>query len=114
MLLKYFKWKQVASWTEIGNANLILIWPHSHIQQKNWRCRFAKNTVVEVLKMHYLHTVIKFVCRLSTVSWSPEKYVTSIPPSNLFVVGVPVEKKKFLSLKIFSDIMIFFNAIHKK
>ena len=54
--------------------------------QKIWRCCFAKNTGVEALKMHYQYAVIGFVCGSSTNTWSPEKYVTNIWTSNLFVV----------------------------
>ena len=50
----------------------------------------------------------------STGTWSPEKYVTGIPSSKLFVVRVPVEKKQLWNLKKISDAMTFFNSSHKK
>ena len=42
MLLNCFKWKQVAPWIEIGNVNLILIWPHFQFQQKNAKEPFCQ------------------------------------------------------------------------
>ena len=49
-----------------------------------------------------------------TDSGSPENNVTGIPSPSLIVVGVPVEKKLLLNLKIFSDITTFFNSIQTK
>ena len=68
------------------NANLILIWPRRHFQQKKVEVPFAKNTGIKVLKMRYWYAVIKFVCGSSIGTCSPEKCVTDILPSNLFVV----------------------------
>ena len=59
-------------------------------------CCFAKNKGIEDLKMHYQYTVIEYVCSSSTGFLDtriPEECVTGIPSSNLFVAGVPVEKK---------------------
>ena len=47
MLLKCFKSKQVVYSIEIDNANLILICPHLHFQQKNLKVPFCQNTVVK-------------------------------------------------------------------
>ena len=72
------------------NANLILIWPQSHFQYNwTWRCLYAKNTGVEVLKMRYQYTVIEFVCSSSNGISSPEKCVVDILSSNLFAAWVP-------------------------
>ena len=54
--------------------------------KRKWRYLFAKNTGVEVLKMRYWYAVITFVRGLSTGTWRPEKCLTDILSSNLFVV----------------------------
>ena len=75
------------------NTNLTLIWPHRHFQQ-NLKVLFCqKYRCDEALKMCYLCAVIGFVCGSSTCTWSPEKCVSGILSTNLFVVAVPVENK---------------------
>ena len=72
------------SWIEIGgntddhNGSLLF----STKEQEG--AIFARNTGVEVLKMHYRYNH-------KTGTWTPEKYV--IVSSYLFTAGVPVEKK---------------------
>ena len=67
------------------NANLILIWPHRHFSTKEIGGTFLPKVPV-LEKMRYWYAAIKFVRGSSTGTWSPEKYVTDIQSSNLFVV----------------------------
>ena len=50
-----------------GNANLILIWPHHHFQQKNMKVLYWPK-----YQCWSWYTVIKFVWSSTTSSWSPE------------------------------------------
>ena len=50
-----------------GNANLTLIWPHHHFQQKNMKVLFWPK-----YQCWSWYTVIKFVWSSTTSSWSPE------------------------------------------
>ena len=70
------------------NTNLILIWSHHHFQQnvkvpfcQKYQCWSPKN----VLPVCHHRICLWF----NTSTWSPEKCVSSIPPTNLFVVRVP-------------------------
>ena len=66
---------------DCDNANLItdLVWSPFSTKEHDGVV-FPKNTGFEVIKL---------VCSLITGTWSPEKCVTDILSSNLFVVSVP-------------------------
>ena len=62
------------------DANLMLIWPHRHFQQKKVKVLLLpKKPGVEDLKMRYRYAIIEFVSGSSTC-------VTDMLSSNLFVV----------------------------